>query len=331
MPAVQTAFGPIVEPGWPDLKGPDMGAKFLSGAYIMGNINAKTQALQNQMAQYALKAQGLEQENALNEKKFALAQQGQEQKYDMANWRADIAERRLQLGGDAFNLTAQKYEDRITGNQAMIGAAASLAQDGIGKDDPRYPDEFLRRVTAASAKGDPSVYHQLVQSNINDYNINANRQDAVLQRQEKMLLDKIGSKLYGDPTLHLTGPIEHPENYPEETSGGGWGWGNFGLPTYKAGEEKTGYRTGSITLPTGDEKPVKFKTTDITSLAKEWQALQQAKSKRLPVVDMPSLGIYSKPASTPGERADRIIADPNSSEQAKEAAIAYKQMHPSGD
>lgn len=328
MPAVQTAFGPIVEPGWPDLKGPDMGAKFLSGAYIMGNINAKRQALENQMAQYALKIQGMEQENSLKEKKYELDKQALEQRGDVGFWRADIAERRLGLQGDIAQSVVDEKQKKIDGNRAVINAVTSMYQDGIGKDDPRYGDELPRRVISASPYADQALIRQVLQANLGDYNLNANRQDQALIHREKMFLDKMGSKLYGDPTLHLTGPIEDPSQYPEEKTGGSY-FGPFGLPTFKKSkEELTGYRTGTITLPSGETVEKKFKTTDLTTLAKEWKAIQEAKSKRLPSVDLPSFGIYSKPAASAAERSRRIVADPDEDPQKRAAAQFYLDQHP---
>lgn len=334
MPAVQTAFGPIVEPGWPDLKGPDMGAKFLSGAYIMGNINAKRQELENKMAMYALKMQQMEGEDSLKEKRYQLAVDTLQSNIQHKDQMLELQGRGADAKDAMVQLALNKFDQRNAGDKAMFDAATNVLTT-VPKDDERFPNAFLQAVTSNARDADPAKARMLIQTNVNDYNINANRQDTALAHREKMLLDKIGSKLYGDPTLHFTDPIEHPELYPEEMTGGGSTWSNIkkwatGQP-YGEDEgppKKSGIRTGSVTLPTGDTKEVKFKTTDLTELTKQWQALQKAKDKRLPTVDMPEYGVYAKPADSPRERAQRILADPDSDPAKRQAAQFWLDQHP---
>jgi hypothetical protein len=176
----------------------------------------------------------------------------------------------------------------------------------------------------------------LIQTNVNDYNINANRQNTAIDHQVKTLKEEIGSKIYGDTTLgHLTDPLEHPELYPEETTGGETMFGNIkkwatGQPYGEGGEKPkpTGYRTGSVTLPTGEQKPIRFKATDLTDLAKRWKAAQKAEADRLPTTDIPQYGVYAKPANTARERAQRILDDPDSPPDKRTAAQFWLEQNP---
>lgn len=334
MPAVQTAFGPLVEPGWPDLKGPDLGAKFLSGAYIMGNINAKRQELENKIAALSLKSMSDEADNARKDGMYQLAverlqssNQFKDQEIQLRTQAGEARDARVQLAFD-------KFDQRNAGNKALFDAANNVLTT-IPKDDERFPNAFVQAVTNNARDADPAMYRTLIKTNIDDYNLNANRQNTALVHQEKMLLDKIGSRLYGDPTLHLTDPIEHPELYPEEMTGGGSTWSN--IKKWATGQSygedegpphKSGIRTGSITLPSsGETKEVKFKTTDLTELTKQWKALQAAKDKRLPTVDMPEYGVYAKPANNTAERVQRILDDPDSPPDKRQAAQAWRDAH----
>jgi hypothetical protein len=253
--------------------------------------------------------------------------QFKDQELELKRQAGDARDARVQLAFD-------KFDQRNAGNKALFDAANNVLTT-IPKDDERFPNAFVQAVTNNARDADPAMYRTLIKTNIDDYNINANRQDTAIAHQEKMLLDKIGSKLYGDPTLHFTDPIEHPEKYPEEMTGGGGTWSNIknwatGKPY---GEDQgppqpSGTRAGSITLPSGDTKEVTFKTTDLTDLTKQWKALQAAKDKRLPTVDMPEYGVYAKPADSPRERAQRILADPDSDPAKRQAAQFWLDQHP---
>jgi hypothetical protein len=110
----QTAFGPLIEPVHPP-PAPDLGQTFLNAFYIGSQINAKKQALENQLALQSLKIQQQEGDAALREKKFEQSQQFGEWKHQTDRPHAGSVGRR-RIDKKRYQLQFDKFDDGITIN-----------------------------------------------------------------------------------------------------------------------------------------------------------------------------------------------------------------------
>ena len=317
-----TAFGPLVEPGWPDLKGPDMGQKFLAGAALGAEMNRRKQALENQLALYALKAQQMENQNSIRERQFELATQVADWKHEKdvqglndASRRIDLARDGMDLREQAFNFKTEKERQRQEGVAGIFNALSELDAEGIKPGDPNYEREVLSRTAPFAATAPSAVVNNVQRNALNKHNDAIKQSRIAFDSEQRQFYNDIGRVLYGGNTLTQNlDPILHPEKLPDETSGGIGGWS---IGPYK--NKPTGNKI--VTGPDGKKATVSMK--DINDLKKRWDAITARRNSIPSPVDRADLGVFKDQPITLQQKAERALIDPNASPEAKAAAHKY--------
>lgn len=336
MPA--TAFGPLVEPGWPDLKGPDIAEKFLAGAALGANINAKQKALENQLALYSLRAQGAENLNEIREKQYELARDKMMLGNQVAWANVDLAQQRVQgmltnqeqlraLASDKVQIANDRLQEEINNNRKkwdrwnsqqkaqsqMMGIEAQVLGEGLTPGT----EEYKRRVTQLSSNFagqlSPSVYNGVQRTLFMNNNAAWQQKRTAVLDQEKAFRDDIKDNVWGDGITTDLRPILHPEQFPHPKKGNWW----------------SGYETdpNSIEIPAKDptgmpyQRPVAIKT--LQDMKKRYEELQKTKSQIGTGINRPDLGVYTDHVETPDEKANRILQDPEATDEERNAATQW--------
>ncbi len=310
----QTAFGPLIEPGWAggaQMPGaPDLGKTFLNAFQVGATINAKQQALENQLALYSLRAQQAEHDSKMTEARFGLAKD--KMAWDMEKFQQTAEATRLhnedvmQRGWAALENQKtlgdirREREDRIQeklsdANEATAGAnqvIADMQREGINLGDPQFESEYLKRMVPWAAK---SASVKTVQANmLNASNSRRDDNARAYEATKKNFDQDLGRTLGGGNVLNQNYDwFLNPDHLQKEKSGGFWGIGAT--------------ETGRYLIPTTDsagnvsQQPVDRKTLD--DWKTRWQELQQMGRKIATPINRPDIGVRTA-EPLPPNRAD---------------------------
>lgn len=126
-----TAFGPLVEPGWPStLPGPpDLGQKFLNAFAIGSEINRRKQQLENQLAGMAIREHQNEMMNQFREAEYR-------RKLDQGDQRIYLAEQGRNLQQQIFDWKVNKDQETI---QDVSDLASGITSLNLDPADPKRP------------------------------------------------------------------------------------------------------------------------------------------------------------------------------------------------
>lgn len=259
-----SAFGPLVEPGWPDLtKGaPDIGASFMkgiAGAATIAEIGAKRQRLENQLAMYALKMQDMEADNALARDRFDLAVKAQQLNSEQKQGALELAKERATNQADHwYNMhqeaiaregrlsDTQKRKDEDKAKVEEASANLETVRARVQAENPNLEpgsDAFLAKLReAASAdigklptssrnKWDAIFLHQ--------HNEDRNFQVKSLDTDRKIFNSNVARVLQAGDTLNIDyDKFLHPETLPPyQTKEGGWFGTGVGAKTVDTGDK----------------------------------------------------------------------------------------------
>ena len=305
-------FSPTVQPQMPD--SPDLSAKFMTGVQVGNSIwqahannNAKQQAMENQLAQYALRAQQMQHENTMREGYFNLAKLKQDtamqnfqtdmqwkmykeqedtrdrdRNYDLRDWGQQVKEQKA----DEF---IQRKQNEATGTAGMNQDLANLAGQ---ETQPSYEKDVLNLGSKWAPYG-PAAIQNIVQNRLNAATVMRDHAKRAVDADEKDFYDNIGRKIGGGNTLQQNLDwIEHYENLPDDKQGG---W--FGT---SAGAHTTGKKqivdpnTGNV-ISTQD-------TGYLENLRNQYHSIMQRKANIADPINRPDIGVYS-PVPLPTDRS----------------------------
>lgn len=279
-----TAFGPLVEPGWPNLQGPDLARNFLSGAQLGASINAKQRALENQLAGLTLKAQAMEYDHELDRAKFGLAQDKLQMQADRNAALLDIAHANLGLREQTANLAVTKYNDLVEGKSGLVEAQAILDSEHLHPGDEGYIERFNQLTAPIIGKVPTSTLNAVQRSVYNNNNAAIKEKQQYLNSDTKHFTSEASGILYGNanPVNPDLTPVIDYEKLPNKWSGGGWFGGDVKIdPTVKL-----------VPQTDGTEREVAVsELRRLNARYKELDGIRQSLAKRH-VVDRPDLGVH---------------------------------------
>lgn len=320
-----TAFGPLVEPGWPNLPQSDLGTKFVNAFAIGTEISRRKQALENQLAGMALKAQAMENQTQLREMQFGLAQQRLEFDRDKALQNAEFARERLGMADQTlglrqamFDAKQQKLSDAAEGTANLFNAEASLAEEGIHPGDKNFEAEYLRRISNTGAP--PSVISAAARTALSNHYAQVRNRERDFDAQMKAFRERFGAEVFGNPMIQDVSVLGDPKSLPDDTT-------TTGVWPFRE-TKPTGKKLVSSVDPSGValNKPVSLSVLE--KYKKQYDQLIAGKNDIPLTHDHSDLGVYSQPANTMRERAQRIQSDPTASTAAKAAAEKWLRDNP---
>jgi hypothetical protein len=338
----QTAFGPLVEPGWPSsLPGPpDLGKIFLNAAYLGSEMSRKKQQLENQLQLYALKAQQSEGQMALQEQKFGLAQQAMDLRHEKDVQDIEKTRDAMQRGWESLGLREQQLdinksrEDRIAEHQKKIadGALGALQTQGEmgGKDplDPGYvTDYYSTLIKNTGGNLPPATVNSILRNVKNDRNQKLAQAEKANADELKYFQERVGSELYGNPKITNPDPYLHPEKYGDEPKPQTWSDWFQGAPRQTTGNKLIPIRDPSTGKVIDTRKA---SVDDLTRYNKEYRDIV-ARGQKLPRQEAdPSLGVYpvNDLPRNDYERALRWRNDATADPKVRAAATRYLEQHP---
>jgi hypothetical protein len=262
MASVPSAFGSLVEPGWPSTLpgGPDLTSAFMSAAQLKAQTNAKQQQLMNQLASYALRAQNLEHDREMDQKKFELAQQAQEirnfsEVNDAKNAAARLAYQYEAMGArnerDKLNydLRAKKDTDRIVGQQGLARIRNDAHNLGYQEGTQEFRNYVDAHVNEIEGLIPSSELKQTLKPIYKDENANIKAIRTALFQDKANLDADIKKEVWANSKMTGTDPVDRPDLVPDEMTGqdffgrGGTRTGRKQIKTYNemTGEETVNY------------------------------------------------------------------------------------------
>jgi hypothetical protein len=306
MPAVQSAFGPIVEPGWPStLPGsPDLAGAFLNAARIGSENNARQQRLENQLAYYAMRTQGMQNIGQMREQQFGLAQQRMQQQMEnqaaalglrqqamdqnasFQNQRIDIGNKGMDIRQQLLDLAGQKVADRQEGSAGVLQAQQDMANQGINPGDPNYYNAFNQALIANNANKSPVEMRAAMALAARTQNSAAFNLTKVNEAEYNAFMQNYGNTVGRSKNFTDLTPILNPGAYQPETktTGGFLGFGGTTTPT------------GNITIPllNAQGRQVGKNAVPASTLADlnaQYQAIMQRRNQIPHRINDPSLGV----------------------------------------
>lgn len=313
MPAISTPFGPLVEPGWPSTlpEGANVGAKFMAGAALGAQINARQRQLENQLAQYSLKAQQNEydrqhdrdmynlavekmgMQNAFTEQRLALSAEDNKMQ---AQRNEDLYRLGLRSREDAeakTQLAITKYNDVLEGRGEFVNTLATLSSEGLYPGMKGYDTEFNKLMGPVSQKVPTQLLNAWQKGVYNNHNYSASKEIQDYVRQNELFRKKVADTVWGSLDTDLN-PILHPEMLPKEadkTEGGWFGTGYGATKRTPTGRVLVTNASGTI-----KDRPVFLK--DLEGLKTEYDELMK-RYRNLPTqVNKPEIGVWAKGQST---------------------------------
>jgi hypothetical protein len=148
-----TAFGPLVEPAatYPGAaQPPDLGQRFLSGFYMMSEVNRRKQQLENQMAAMALRQQQNDINNSIREADLR-------RKLDQNEALNAYRDREQNTKDMIFNWKVAKDQE---GMDDIAGAAQGLSSISLDPADPNRPAAIWKVIenNSRAAKLAPGMF-----------------------------------------------------------------------------------------------------------------------------------------------------------------------------
>lgn len=321
---------PAAEPEAPDYRrGLALGTAAVNAFATGVTVNAKRQQLENQLASYALRQQKMEQDRELSEQRLGLAQQAliwkhEKDKEQIASWsdKLALADREVAVKEQLANL---RETTKLNQLEAIAGAqmvASQLEAEGIFPGDPRYEPETDRRLAPFAAAG-PAFIAQTKRNAFNRHKFAAETERHNVESETKNFYHDIGRILYsGNYTVQPLDPILHPEKYAETTTEGGIGVGVWRIGGKKVPTGKN-IVIPDVSQPGGGLKDNIVSMKEVNDLKKRWEDIETRRSKLLPPVNRPDVGVYGSEPRDMREKAQRAINDPLASPEEKAAAQFY--------
>lgn len=335
----QTAFGPLVEPGWaggaqmpgsPDIAGTFAHAA-LSTFQLTANMNAKQQALQNQLAMYALKQQQLEGDMDLKEKMFniragqieqntALRERAMTTDAYFKNQASQIQAQRLGLAQDTFDAKRQDIDKRDDSIAGFANAKSDLIASGVVPGTHEYWTGITNAVAANPYLPSNQKNAALKEAGFNQNAAIKSQQDNV-KAKEQEFMHRMSNTLYGTATNTDLQPVldynlyTKPEYAPQTWDD--WFHNRPAQPT----------QNRLITIKDAQGKAIgtrKVPAQTLTDFNKEWQGIQAQRHGIAPMINDPTIGVTPNSMITIKSSTGRPWTIPNTPEAIQQA----KQMDP---
>jgi hypothetical protein len=326
--------GPLVAPGWPStLPGaPDLGKTFLTAFQVGSEVNRRKQQLENQMALYALRAQKMELDRTLDEKKFLMAQDAQQRRIEHQADMLDFYKMREErIAGDVKNaLDWQKEKFEVTGEarDALSDVRAQLAAEHLFEGDKGYPERAIELFNSNPyTKYLPSSSSNAWWKSLyNNHNAKATENTRTFETYRKAFDYNAREITRGGALEGGINRILDYEKLPDETKTEGgkqFGWWTVGGKQVPTGRKKVQVRAADGTL-TEEAVPVER----LQELRNQYQTMTEMQRKLAPVVERPDLGVYpptdtrtaAPAAASREERARAALTDPEANDAEKAAA-----------
>jgi hypothetical protein len=303
MESVQTAFGPLVSPGWPTTMGeqPDFAKSLLGGFAMAATLKGKQAQLQNQMAQYALKMQAMDHDMANDKIRNEIAVQrlvntteNQRQRLELAKDTAEAVgerskarEERLWAAEDRLqSVVDTKEKDKAQGEEASFNLnmlPQRMADEGIETGTETWYNQARDR-SAKDLSQLPPQLRKAAESNLyRKYKDDRDFKLKQLESDERAFAHQYGRAVTGDDLNIDTYPMDHPEQLPDEKKGGYLG--SF-LPSL--GGKPTGNKL--IKGKDGEDRPIAVQR--LNEFKKKYESLIKRRENMGPKVVRPDLGLY---------------------------------------
>lgn len=359
MPAVQTPFGPLVEPEVG--QGPDLGQAMMSGMQLAATINARKQELQNQVASLSLRARQDAIENAMAQKKYDLAVKAQNDNATHArdmlgvaaanaetlkNYRSQMA----QAATDRANALNKRVDNAGTLRSTQQWAANQLAEvdtevlsdPTLIPGSPNYAAVRMQKAVDRGAAGYAAgpVWNAWVKAGA----VNANTGQAQIREAaaeaRKALEFQIQSTLTQSASTDVTPLLGDVEKLPDATEPTGeheMAQGPFGIPFLRA-KTKTRmagpndpYKTVQVWDKDGlKQVPRDVPLSTLKQLQDQLAAYKDLTKKVAPYVNRPDLGVEGPAGASKDDRAREVINSPNQSPTMKARARKWLNISPDG-
>jgi hypothetical protein len=293
MPSVQTSFGPLVEPGWPStLPGqPDISKNFLSGFQLAATVKGKQLALQNQLANYSLKMQQMQNEDEMSKAKYELAVARLASSNDIARERLDFQRDRASTLADFAmqreNRLQSVIDDKVKTKAESEDASfnlnllpSQLAEEGYQKGTNEYYNQWRARAAPDLSKLPTSLRKSAEANALKEYKDSRDFQLKMLESDEKAFAHDYGRVVQSGDDLNINlAPMLHPETLEPETTG--WFW-----------DKK---KTGKVVVGTTPEgKPRTTTMDELNKFKTRYQSIQKRRETIGPDPDRPDLGLPAK-------------------------------------
>lgn len=318
MESVQTAFGPLVSPGWPTTMGeqPDLAKNLLGGFAMAATLKGKQAQLQNQMAQYALKMQAMDNDMANDKIRNQIAidrlvssnqiqrERLEQQKDNSAAVaeRAGAREERLWAAEERLqSVVDNKEKAQAEGNEASFNLnmlPQRMADEGIETGTETWYNQARDR-SAKDLSLLPASLRKAAESNLyRKYKDDRDFKLKQLDSDERAFAHQYGREVTGDDLNIDNYPMYHSSELPDEKKGGYLGgfltsWG--GKPTGRK----------LIKGKDGEDRAIAVQRLD--EFKRKYEALIGRRQNMGPKVVRPDLGIYDVDDS---KKPVRVI-DPN--------------------
>jgi hypothetical protein len=307
MPSVQSAFGPIVEPGWPStLPGaPDLHGALMSAIQLKTQMNLKQQQLENQAMLYASRYENSERARELAGMKFEQQRQvdqwnhektlaNEDYKYrqldDLNTHRERVYELReldQKRQNTETDLKIQKYEEGKKGAQYLRDVEAQLYREGLSEEDAAYwprRTELLQLIPgdAKYPSSELSAANRLAKYKSNVRGFDKRKQ---LKEDYEAWQKDMGNTVWGTEQLTDPWPVFYPKDLKPQMTGGGWD------PPFGRKEQKP---TGKLIVNTWGPDGAYEKYVDpaeLRRLRQEHRALEERKKRISPQFNDPTLNI----------------------------------------
>jgi hypothetical protein len=311
MPAVQTAFGPLVEPGWPTTMGtqPDFAKSLSSGFELAATLKGKQLALQNQMFNNLLKMQAMDNEMANNKTKAEIAVQKLTASNELGHERLEAYKER----GDNIAIFAREREDRlhslvdekIKDKQKSDEASfelnmlpQQLASEGFTPGTEEYYNQLRARSAPHLAVLQPSLRKSAESGILSKYKDDRSFNLKQLESDERAFAHEYGREVTGDDLNIDTYPMYHPDKLPDQKTGG-YFWTDIGAKT-------TGKKlVKGIDPSTGQPGDRPIAVQRLTDFKTRYEKLIKRREKLGPDVNRPDLGIHG---IDPNKKPVRVIS-----------------------
>lgn len=228
-----TAFGPLVEPGWPNLPVSDLGTKFINAFALGSEINRRKQQMENQLAAMAIRERQNEMMNQYREAEFR-------RKLDQGEQRIMLAEQGRNLQNEIFQWKVNKDQET---QEDIMGLAQGLGKIKLAPDDPNRPSAIWDVIqnNSRAAKAAPG----LIKDAFGNYNsATRSRQSKWAQDYNDFLKDfknSVGRGQFTDLNL-----IYNMDNWKTDPKKPGMLWAE--IPTTQTGPDGQPIKT-AVTLP----------------------------------------------------------------------------------
>lgn len=359
MAAVQTPFGPLVEPEVG--KGPDLGSALMSGMQLAANINARKQELQNEVIRQSLKARQDAIENALNQKRYELAVKAQNDNAAHARDMFGVASANAETLKTYREQMAQAAKDRAAAlgnridNTAKLRGTQSWAANQLAEVDsevlsdptlvpgsPNYAAVRMQKAVDRGAAGyaAPNVWNAWVRAGAINANTGQQQIRQAADSARKSLEFQVQSQLTQSASTDVSPLLGNVEELPDSEAiaeGHEWVTGPFGIPYRKtktkprmAGQDDP-YKKVMVWDKDGNKQvPRDVPLSTLKQLQQQLAAYQELTKKVAPYEYHPDLGVHGPPGATKDDLAREALTSPNTSPRYKAGARRWLRLNPDG-